>query len=61
MVVGFGRGDAPNYAREGVALHGTPSTLGGHYRVNHINYDRLGIFQETRFRRVASEAHHLVC
>ena len=56
-VVGYSYGDVPKYAGEGVALHGTPCTLGGPYHINHINYGRFGVFS----RRHTSDMPCLRC
>ena len=62
MVVGSGRGDAPKYVGDGVALHGTPSTLGVlllHYSC--LLMAILGNFREVPFGHGGSEVHHLIC
>ena len=44
VVVGSGHGNVPKYAGEGVVSHSTPSTLGGPYHINYINYGCFGVF-----------------
>ena len=44
VVVGSGHRDVPKNAGEGVALHSTPTTLGGPYHINYINYSHFGVF-----------------
>ena len=60
MVVGSGHGDTPKYTGEGVALCGTPSTLGvplPHYSCHSMAV--LGNFGWACFRCGASKVHHL--
>ena len=62
VVVGSSHGDVPKYAGEGVASHGTPSTLGVpllHY--SYLFMAVLGNFREVHFRHGASEVCHLIC
>ena len=45
----------PKYAGEGVASCGTPGSLGGPYRINHVNNSHFRVF----LRRRALDAPHL--
>ena len=61
-VVGSGHGDMPKYVGEGVALHGTPGTLGVPLPwYSCLSTAILGNFGWVRFGCSASDVHHLIC